>query len=34
MDSWNTMGRQLYIYYFEWLFLYNQKQGGYLQITT
>ena len=28
------MGRQMYFYYLEWLFLYNQNNIGYLQITT
>ena len=28
------MGRQIYFYYSEWLFVYNQNKGGYLQITT
>ena len=28
------MGRQIYFYYSEWLFVYNQDKGGYLQITT
>ena len=28
------MGRQMYFYYLEWLFVYNQNKGGYLQITT
>ena len=28
------MGRQMYFYYLEWLFLYNQNNVGYLQITT
>ena len=24
----------MYFYYLEWLFVYNQEKGGYLQITT
>ena len=28
------MGRQMYFYYLEWLFVYNQNNVGYLQITT
>ena len=28
------MGRQMYFYYLEWLFVYNQNKSGYLQITT
>ena len=28
------MGRQMYFYYLEWLLVYNQNKGGYLQITT
>ena len=28
------MGRQMYFYYLEWLFVYNQNKAGYLQITT
>ena len=28
------MGRQMYFYYLEWLFVYNQNNIGYLQITT
>ena len=28
------MGRQMYFYHLEWLFVYNQNKGGYLQITT
>ena len=28
------MGRQIYFYYLEWLFVDNQDKGGYLQITT
>ena len=28
------MGRQIYFYHLEWLFVYNQNKGGYLQITT
>ena len=29
-----SMGRQLYLYYLEWLLVYNQNKAGYLQITT
>ena len=29
-----AMGRQMYFYYLEWLFVYNQNKAGYLQITT
>ena len=29
-----SMGRQMYFYYFEWFFVYNQNKGCYLQITT
>ena len=29
-----SMGRQRYFYYLEWLFVYNQNNVGYLQITT
>ena len=28
------MGHQIYFYYSEWLFVYHQNKGGYLQITT
>ena len=28
------MGRQMYFYYLEWLFVYNQNKSGYLQTTT
>ena len=28
------MGGQMYFYYLEWLFVYNQTNVGYLQITT
>ena len=28
------MGRQMYFYCLEWLFVYNQNKAGYLQITT
>ena len=28
------MGHQIYFYYLEWLFVYNQNKDGYLQITT
>ena len=28
----NVMGRQMYFYYLEWLFVYNQTNVGYLQI--
>ena len=28
------MGHQMYFYYLEWLFVYNQNKYGYLQITT
>ena len=31
---WKCMGRQIYFYYLEWLFVYNQNKAGYLQITT
>ena len=30
----SAMGRQMYFYYLEWLFVYNQNKSGYLQITT
>ena len=29
-----SMGRQMYFYYLEWLFVYNQNKAGNLQITT
>ena len=29
-----NIGRQIYFYYSEWLFVYNENKGGYLQITT
>ena len=29
-----SMGHQMYFYYFQWFFVYNQSKGGYLQITT
>ena len=32
--SLSNMGRQMYFYYLEWLFVYNQNNVGYLQITT
>ena len=32
--SRRSMGRQMYFYYLEWLFVYNQNKSGYLQITT
>ena len=28
------MGRQMYFYYLEWLFVDNENNVGYLQITT
>ena len=34
MEPQNIMGRQMDFYYLEWLFVYNQNKGGYLQITT
>ena len=30
----SVMGRQMYFYYLEGLFVYNQNNSGYLQITT
>ena len=29
----NHMGRQMYFFYLEWLFVYDQNNVGYLQIT-
>ena len=34
MGPQNIMGRQMDFYYLEWLFVYNQNKGGYLQINT
>ena len=34
LDNNMLMGRQMYFYYLEWLFVYNQNKSGYLQITT
>ena len=28
--SYLTMGRQMYFYYLEWLFVYNQNKYGYM----
>ena len=28
------MGRQMYFYYLEWLFVYNQNRADYLQINN
>ena len=33
-QNYLDMGRQMYFYYLEWLFVYNQNNVGYLQITT
>ena len=30
----NFMEHQMCFYYLEWLFVYNQNNVGYLQITT
>ena len=32
--DFRNVGRQMYFYYLEWLFVYNQNKSGYLQITT
>ena len=30
MGQISIMGRQIYFYYLEWLFVYNQNKYGYL----